>query len=103
MITEAPPTKPRINTAAEVRAIVKPLARELDIPKFSVRFQNNPFGGDGLFFVSVPAPEGVSVMTSSASDRIGTTFGSSDGGTFAGKLQQLSRSLREMTLNVRVS
>lgn len=91
--------------AVEARQTVKALIKELGFddmkPKFRVRWTNNPFGGDGKFFVAFTTPEGVTIATSGSPRTPGTRFYGNDP-RFVSMLQTVSDKLRELTTNVRL-
>ena len=64
--------------------------------KLSVRRSSSPFSGTTFFSVEITAPARVSVITSCASDRPGTAYGSNDGGQHAGRLAELDRTLEQI-------
>ena len=62
----------KFSSAAEVRKFLKPHGFD----KIKVRWGNNPFGGEGKFFVELTdIPEGVTLIHSSGSKTPAKTFG----------------------------
>jgi len=80
-----------LENASEVRAYVKSKGFT---DKVKIKWCNNPFGGNGHFSVTLKdIPPGVSVISSSGSNR-SYSFGSSDGGVTAAKLTSLRELLK---------
>jgi hypothetical protein len=75
----------KFESAAEVRSFLK----SHGFKKVSVRWGNNPFGGEGKFMVKrTDLPDGISLITSSGSQEP-TRFSSDDGGQTAKMLADL--------------
>jgi hypothetical protein len=65
----------RFETSQEVRKFLK-----AEFPKIKVRWANNPFGGEGRFWVSLTdIPTGVTLIHSSGSNTPTQTFASDTG------------------------
>lgn len=89
-------TFPKFATAQEVRKFLKGFGFE----KVKVRWGNNPFGGEGRFWVTpTDVPAGVACVYSGGSNTPDRTF-SSDKGVTAGRFNAMREALQGTNASV---
>ncbi len=83
------------NNAHEVRAMLKPHG----FNKIKVKYMSNPFGGAGLYFVTLTdIPAGVTLIHSSGSKEPSKTYG--DNAEVVGRIAKLRDLLKETNASV---